>query len=202
MTSIHLDDVSKRYGYIWGVKNVSFSAHTGTILGISGRNGSGKSTIIKLISGLHSPTSGIITIKVDEKVISTQHYYKYFGLCTPYVDLIQEFTLREQFDFHNCFKSLKVTFKEFDDIIQIGKIQHDKKISEYSSGMKQRIMLALTLLSDVPIVLLDEPTSYLDLQAKSWFKLLLNQSMNEKIIIIASNDTFDLELCQYIYHIV
>lgn len=200
MTTLQLEAVSKRFGYVWVVKNISFIVDNDCTFGISGRNGSGKSTIIKLISGLLRPTEGNITLSVSGIKITPTQFYLHQSLAAPYTDLIQEFTLREQFTFHNTFKPLKVTFSEFDNILQLGRSHHQKTMSEFSSGMRQKVMIALTLLSDVPLVLLDEPTAFLDVQAKSWFAALLHQYANDRIIIIASNDGFDLDLCSYIYN--
>ena len=67
--------------------------------------------------------------------------------------------------------------------------------------MKQKIQLALALMSDTPFLLLDEPTSFLDLNAKSWFSNLLLENKKNRIVVIASNDGFDLGLCDEVVHL-
>ena len=199
MTEIFVKKLSKRYGYQWVVKDFDSHFQSDKIYGIAGKNGSGKSTIIKMISGYLTPTSGEIQYNIDEKKIGIDNVFKYVSLAAPYTDLINEFTLSEMFSFHCKFKKLHkpLTFKEFEKIIHLPN-QKEKTLQHFSSGMKQKIQLALAILSDTPILLLDEPTSFLDQYNKEWFADLLNVYKNNRIVVIASNDSFDLNLCENI----
>jgi ABC-type multidrug transport system ATPase subunit len=117
-------------------------------------------------------------------------------MAAPYTDLINEYTLQEMFEFHIKFKQIKedIDFKQFESIIELPG-QSQKSLQHFSSGMKQKIQIALALLSETPIVLLDEPTSFLDAKAKSWFEKLLVEYKNDRLILLASNDHFDLDQC-------
>ncbi len=196
MTQILIDQLSKRYGYHWIIRNFEYTFASETIYGISGSNGSGKSTLIKMISGYLTPTSGMIDYRIQGSKINVSSIFPYISLAAPYTDLINEYTLTEMLDFHLKFKKFKhkITFKEFEQKIHLSG-QKDKTLQHFSSGMKQKIQLALALMSDTPILLLDEPTSYLDYDAKAWFAALLAENAKDKIIIIASNDGYDLDLC-------
>jgi ABC-type multidrug transport system ATPase subunit len=202
MTSIHLDKLSKRYGYQWIIHDFEAIFNANTIYGIAGNNGSGKSTLIKMLSGFLTPTSGNITYKINGKEIKVASIFPFISLSAPYTDLINEFTLAEMYGFHQKFKKLtnNLTFKEFEQKIALSG-QKDKTLLHFSSGMKQKIQLALALLSDTPILLLDEPTSYLDNNAKAWFTDLLKENAKDRIVIIASNDVYDLNLCQKLLHL-
>lgn len=202
MTEIYLDRISKRYGYHWIIKDIEARFVSGLTYGIAGSNGSGKSTLIKMISGFLTPTNGKIDYLIENKHINVEAIFPYLALTAPYTDLINEYTLSEMFDFHCKFKKLRhpVSYREFEDKINLSG-QKNKTLHHFSSGMKQKIQLGLSVLSDTPILLLDEPTSFLDNNAKAWFTQLLSDNSNDKIIIIASNDTYDLDLCSDIINL-
>lgn len=202
MNEIAINKLSKRYGYQWIIKDFEARFCADKIYGIAGSNGSGKSTLIRMISGFLTPTNGEIRYWINGQNISVESIFPFMSLAAPYTDLINEFTLREMLAFHQKFKKFKhpITFEEFEKIIRLTG-QKDKILHHFSSGMKQKIQLALALLSDTPVLLLDEPTSYLDNEAKKWFSDLLAENKFNKVVIIASNDKYDLDLCTEIIHL-
>lgn len=202
MTEIVASNVSKRYGYQWIIKDFSHTFLSNQICGISGSNGSGKSTLIKMLSGFLTPTSGRFDFFIHDNKCNTDRLFKYVSLAAPYTDLINEYTLEENFAFHSKFKSMVdcIDFKTFETKI-ILKGHSQKTLQHFSSGMKQKIQLALALMSDTPILLLDEPTSFLDNNAKKWFSDLLSEYSRDRLVIIASNDHFDLNLCSEVVHL-
>ena len=199
MIKIELENLSKRYGYQWIIRNLSVKMNNTLIHGITGSNGSGKSTLIKILSGYLSPSTGILSYTINNKQVSVEKVFQYVSLAAPYTDLINEYTLEEMLAFHTKFKPFKskISYSEFEEIIQL-KVAKTKTLDHYSSGMKQKIQLALAILSDNPILLLDEPTSFLDAKAKQWFQNLLLQNKEDRLVIIASNDSFDLQFCDHL----
>jgi ABC-type multidrug transport system ATPase subunit len=193
------EKLCKRYFYQWIIKDLDFVFESGESYAIEGRNGSGKSTLIKMLSGYLSPSSGRLNYKINGVDIHPARVYKNITLAAPYTDLIQEFSLKEVFDFHIRFKPLykNMSFSEFESFIEL-KNQGDKQIRFFSSGMKQKVQLALAVLSNSELLLLDEPTSYLDENAKAWFRSMMAQFKTARTIIIASNDRFDKDLCRNI----
>jgi len=113
-------------------------------------------------------------------------------MCTPYLSIPEEFTLNELLRFHQQLKPLKETYsgERFADFLQI-EYEEDKAIHLFSSGMKQRVKLALALLSTTPIVLLDEPLNNLDESGKNWYQQLVNSTMNDRLIVVCSNNQKD-----------
>ena len=194
-----LSDICKRYGYQWVIRNCSYNFPANSISGIAGHNGSGKSTLIKIISSYLSPTEGSIVYKFDNQVISESSIYSYISFVGPYTSLIKEYTLEELFDFHFIFKGRReqIEYADFYDLLEL-KLNKGKRMGELSSGMNQRVQLALALYSDTSLLLLDEPTSYLDLDAKKWFYSQLKKCGENRTIIIASNDEEDFNLCEMI----
>jgi ABC-type multidrug transport system ATPase subunit len=193
---IYVQNLSKRYGYHWIIKDLNYTFDQSVIYGISGRNGSGKSTLIKLISGYLSPSEGKIIYELNGAIISVSQVYKHLSWVAPYTDVIQEFTLEEIYHFHKKFKKLRndLSFQEFLNMLE-WKNTNEKEIKFFSSGMNQKLQLALAVLSDTDLLILDEPTSFLDQNAKIWFKNFLMNFCDNRIVIISSNDPFDLSLC-------
>ena len=197
-----LNNISKRYLYEWIIRDLSIAFPSGSIQGITGINGSGKSTVIKMISGFLSASKGDIEYSMDNKNIGRSDIYKYISLAAPYTDLINEYDAGENFQFHTKFKNV-VQGIEKGDFLEIVKLDKNKgkQIQYYSSGMKQRLQLGLAILTDAPLLLLDEPTSYLDKENKYWFYDLLSTYKKGKTIIIASNDEEDFQFCEKVHNI-
>jgi ABC-type multidrug transport system ATPase subunit len=189
-------DISKRFGYQWIIKNCNFQFKSGHITGISGMNGSGKSTLLRILSGYLSPTSGIVEYREDGKRVNRNDIFRYLSFVGPYTGLIGEFTMKEQFEFHFKFKRKRenITFEEFKDWLAI-EVNSNKRITDYSSGMNQRLQLGLAMKSNTSLLILDEPTSFLDKSAKKWFYTNLKQDSADRTVIIASNDEEDFQLC-------
>lgn len=199
MSVIRAASISKRYTYRWVLKDISCDFSSGKVWGISGNNGSGKSTLIKILSGYLSPSGGSVTYRAGDDDVRGDKVYQYMSLVAPYTDIVNEFTLNEMFDFHKKFKPMRenLTFREFEELIHLTG-HNDKPLSHFSSGMKQKINLALALLSDTPFLLLDEPSSFLDEYARQWFAGLLRAHWEGRVVVIASNDPTDLSLCSEI----
>jgi ABC-type multidrug transport system ATPase subunit len=169
------------------------------IYGVSGMNGSGKTTLLQMLAGLIPPSKGQIQYWATEQLIPEENWYQYVSYAAPYADVYEYMNLSELF-YH--YKSLKVFEKEFcfTDFVELVYLQsHEHKlIKTYSSGMKQRLKLGLSILSRSGVLFLDEPQSNLDQRAKEWFCELLKLYRNKKIIIIASNETQDFEIADKI----
>lgn len=184
---IELKDIGKRYGLEWIFRKVNFQFESGHSYALTGHNGSGKSTLLKIISGGLTPSEGQIVFQVKGQEKSALEIAHEVSFAAPYVHLIEDFTLKEMIDFHFKFKEMKVASKdEFMDILGL-QAHTDKIISKFSSGMMQRLKLSLAILSETSILLLDEPTSYLDENAIQWYKNLLAQYQHDRLLIIGSN---------------
>lgn len=196
------DQLCKRYLYDWIIKDLSRDFVSKSVTGVSGINGSGKSTLMKILSGWLSPSKGSIVYRHQEEIVPTSEVHRYVSIVAPYTDLIQEYDLREMYHFHTGFRDLKGIsgFAHFEEVVKL-KGHKGKALQYYSSGMKQRVQLALATLSKSPLLLLDEPTSYLDTENKAWFYELLTNNTEGKTVIIASNDDEDFQLCSDVLHL-
>lgn len=194
MISISAEGLSKRYDYNWIIKDWSHDFLANSITGISGRNGSGKSTLLKILSGYLPPSKGELHYLYRGYAFKHDQLYQHLAMVAPYTDLIAEFTMEEMFRFHTQVRSMRddITYPQFVDIVELQKTH--QQIQYFSSGMNQRLQLALQILSDTPLLLLDEPTSYLDTEARRWTYRLLEQYSIDRTIIISSNDFADFDL--------
>ncbi len=188
MVQITLIDVGKQYNSDWIFSGLScqFSPSEHTV--ILGANGSGKSTLLQIILSCITPTLGAISYTKDGLKISVQNAFRLMSISAPYIELIEEFTLEEMINFHRRLKPLirNLTAREVTTICHLENSYH-KLISNFSSGMKQRLKLALAIMSDTPILLLDEPTTNLDQEGIEWYKELIEQYKKDRTIVVSSN---------------
>lgn len=187
--NINLSCIGKQFNYKWIFRNLDLQINSGERLGISGHNGSGKSTLIKLLSGYLSQTTGELTYSFNEKKVSRDDIFRYISICAPYIDLINEFTVKEMVQFHSKAKNIG----KVDEIIAFCYLEDSSNvhIQDLSSGMLQRLKLGLCLSTPAQIYLLDEPTSNLDKQGIDWFRNSINIVSTDAIFIVASNVEHD-----------
>jgi ABC-type multidrug transport system ATPase subunit len=184
-------NLSKKFRQEFVIRDFSHQFKVGHSYAITGPNGSGKSTLLQLIAQFTLPNSGkIVMTGIDPELVYTQITY-----AAPYVELIEEYTLPEHLAIlvKNNYLPSSIdidTLEKFIDL-QPGRF---KLIKNYSSGMRQKIKLGFALLSERPVLLLDEPTTNFDEQAKQWFFNRL-KDQRHKLIIIASNELSEIEFC-------
>lgn len=185
---VSLNQISKRYNFNYIFKEVEARVEPGKPLVILGPNGSGKSTLLGIISG-HIPASGgKISWELKGVALEDSLVYQHISLAAPYLELIEDFTLEEQVHFHFRLKPSAegLTTKEIVELSGLEKAKN-RKIHYFSSGMKQRLKLTLAILSDVPLLLLDEPLSNLDASGAEWYAGLINRFGEKKSIVVCSN---------------
>jgi ABC-type multidrug transport system ATPase subunit len=197
MFTIQVKNASKRFHNEWIFKNLDLELSSGDTLAITGGNGSGKSTLLKCLSGAIPLTSGTIQYQAGSTQISEEHWFRSLALATPYLELPEEFTLSEVINFHFQFKNPLQNQTNTEILEVLGLEKHKSKaISQFSSGMKQRVKLALAIFSEVPLLLLDEPTTNLDTQGLSWYLKLIQQYSPGRILVICSNDPREYDFCE------
>jgi ABC-type multidrug transport system ATPase subunit len=185
---VELSNISKNFQNHSVFKNVNLVLPGGYKGVILGGNGSGKSTLLKIISTALTPSSGEVEYTINNQVLSSEKRFKHVAFCGPYTEMIEDFSLKELLRFQQSFRPFiqGLDQRTILDIIQLARFE-DKHIKTYSSGMKQRVRLALTILSDTPLLLLDEPTSNLDPQGKKWYQNLVEEYVGERSVVVASN---------------
>ncbi len=193
MTKISLNQAGKRFNKDWIFSNLDFQFDQGEQYAIIGNNGSGKSTLLQIIAGYGSLTKG----KIEWEGHDASTIFQDISFAAPYLELVEEFTTLEQIHFHTQFKPLQNKLS-VDSIIELIGLKNaaDKQIRYFSSGMKQRLKLALAIFSDSPILLLDEPCSNLDKEGYELYHHLIAMYAMHKLIIVGSNDTAEYQFCK------
>lgn len=192
-----LTNIAKHFGREVVFQNIALTLASGSRTAILGPNGSGKSTLLQTIGGALIPTHGSVQHSVDGKTIQQQEVYRYVSIAAPYLGLYEDLSLRQAIAFHARFKPFKQGISG-SDVAAIAYLETaiDKPVLHFSSGMKQRLKLALAILSDTPLLLLDEPASNLDAQAVEWFRDLLRKHLGGRTLVVASNrQALEHDLC-------
>lgn len=199
---IQLSNVGKHFHYNWVFKNLDYQFEGTGIYGITGSNGSGKSTLLQIICGFLTPSKGEIQYFHNGHPIMIENLYSYMTLVTPHLDLLEEFSLKEHIHFQTAFKPLKEGFTPESILTLTNLYKHrNKAIKYFSSGMVQRLRLALAFFFESPLILLDEPTSHLDREGINWYKDLVGEYGKDRCLLISSNNPEDLESCHYFLNI-
>ncbi|MFN0048282.1 MAG: ATP-binding cassette domain-containing protein [Cytophagales bacterium] len=185
---IVLEDISKKYNNQWIFRHINLHLTENNIYAITGPNGSGKSTFISIISGFSLPTEGKLAFKSKKMLLSEDVYFKQVSIAAPYLELIEELTLTELIDFHFKFVPI-LTNKTKESLIEYSLLENSKHkpIRFFSSGMKQRLKLALALFTDKPILIFDEPTINLDEEGAKWYQKAVEELRQNRMLIISSN---------------
>lgn len=185
---VSVKEIGKRFNFNWIFRNLSHTFTAGRPTVLLGSNGSGKSTLLQILAGAAHPSAGEIIWKQDGIAVPPESVYRYIGYAAPYMDIIDEFSFREQLGFHFSLKAAcgNIPVREIIELSGLKKAA-DRRLSYFSSGMKQRVKLTLAILSDTPLLLLDEPLSNLDRQATRWYRELIRDFGKERTIIVCSN---------------
>jgi len=199
MLAVKLKGAGKRFQRDWIFKKLDLNLENGIKMAITGNNGSGKSTLIKCLSAQMPLTEGEMTFFLDQKMVSPEEIYKHLVISAPYVELPEEFTLKEFLEFHFQFKKPEDNINT-KTLLKLLYLENaiNKPISFFSSGMKQRLKLGICFFSQSPFVLLDEPTSNLDEKGIGWYREMISRFGKNKCIVIASNDPREYNFCEQI----
>jgi len=190
---ISLAQACKRFNKEWIFKNLNFQFEAGKHYALVGNNGSGKSTLLQIIAGYSGLTKG----SIEWTPFDANNIYEQISFAAPYLELVEEFTATEQFEFQAQFKPIQkeLSTEKILELIGLKNAAH-KQIRYYSSGMKQRLKLALAIFSDCPILLLDEPCSNLDKEGYALYDTLIKDYAMHKLIIVGSNDPAEYHFCK------
>ena len=200
---VTLVEVGKQFTRNWIFRNLSLSISTPQKIAVLGQNGSGKSTLLQILSGHLSATEGIVQFSNEGKQIEPDEVFRRISIAAPYLELIEEFTLREIVDFHFRFKKpvLNHSSKEIIELMELEKAK-EKVFKYFSTGMKQRAKLALAILSDVDLVLIDEPLTNLDKEGGLWYRKMVEEYLVKKSVAICSNHNApEYEFCDQVMNI-
>ncbi len=188
---IEISNLTKQYGKIKAVDNVSFTVQKGEILGFLGPNGAGKSTTMNILTGFISSTSGTVKVAGYDVLENPLEVKKHIGYLPELPPLYMDMTVNEYLDF--CANLKSVSSKEWksqkNDIMELVKITHvsHRLIKNLSKGYKQRVGLAQALVGTPEVLILDEPTVGLDPKQIIEIRKLIKALGKNHTIILSSH---------------
>ncbi len=189
---IKLSSAGKKFGREWIFRKVNLDIAAGQKIAILGLNGSGKSTLLQALTGYLTLNEGELTYSINQEKIEEEKLYAYISLASPYLELVEDFTLQEQIEHAAIYKAFSNKLTTENIVELSGLAAHkDKYIKLFSSGMKQRLKLTLAILADAPILFLDEPTTNLDATVIDWYKNMIANYALHKTIVVCSNSIKD-----------
>ena len=197
--AIEASYLTKKYSSRILFSEISFTVKAGECLGITGYNGSGKGTLLKIIAGIVQPSSGSIKISCGNADLDAEEKLLYMGMVSPEMQLYDALSGYENIILLSGSRGLKITTSEAArvcDRIGLG-LKGAELVKTYSTGMKQRLKIGLLLGIDAPVWLLDEPSSNLDREGKKIVLETIGTALEQgKHIILASNDEAEVLYAQ------
>ncbi len=193
---IELNAVAHQFGWRHVFAPLSASVSSGQTLVISGINGAGKSTLLRIIAGLLTPSEGSVSITFAGQKQDAVSRRNAIGYVAPDLTLYRELSAAENLQFFARLRGIELTRDELIAILtQVGLRGRGKDlVGTYSSGMRQRLKYAFALLSQPPILLLDEPTANLDIHGIAIVEqIVAEQKQRGGISIVATNEPRELE---------
>ena len=200
--TIEIKNLNKQYNKILAVKNINFKINKGSIVGLLGPNGCGKTTTIGMILGLIKPTSGTVFINSQniENENNRTKVLEKVNFISPYVELPKKLTVEENLKVYGKLYGVNNLKDKISDLMkQLNLLEFNKrKTGELSSGQKNRVSLAKALINEPEILLLDEPTASLDPDVGDFIRTYLEDFASKKntTILLASHNMNEVErLC-------
>ena len=192
--------LSKTYNTKEAVKDVSFEVNQNEIIGILGPNGCGKTTTIGMILGLLKPSKGKVLINGVEIESQRVDLLNQLNFISPYIELPKKLTVRQNLEVYGRLYDIKKLKEKIDYLSEKLRLYEfiDELIGELSSGQKNRVSLAKSIINDPKVLLLDEPTASLDPETGDFIRSFLEEYQQEKktSILLASHNMTEVErLC-------
>lgn len=203
MANIKLSDITKTIKKKTVLENINLEMHSGTVTGFKGINGSGKTMLMRMITGLIRPTSGSVYID-DKELHKDISFPPSVGALLENPAFIDGYTGKENLKLLAGIKGL-VTDDEIDEILDFVGLSNakDKKYKKYSLGMKQRLGIAAAVMEKPEIVILDEPTNSLDSEGVEMVKSLVQREKERQSLVIIACHEYEIlkSLSDIIYSI-
>jgi ABC-2 type transport system ATP-binding protein len=198
--AIEIINLNKKYKNTLAVKNINFKINKGSIIGLLGPNGCGKSTTIGMMLGLIKPTSGSVIINKENVENNRTGLLQKMNFISPYIELPKKLTIEENLKVYGRLYGVQDLENKVLGLIEKLNLADFKKrkTGELSSGQKNRVSLAKALINDPEILLLDEPTASLDPDVGDYVRGIIEDyaSKKNKTILIASHNMDEVErLC-------
>lgn len=198
---LEAESLTKNFGAIRAVDNLNFELKQGSMTALLGGNGAGKTTTLSMLLGLLLPSAGKIRIFDYDFVKDRYPALKKMNFSSPYVDLPQRLTVRENLTVYAKLYGLKDVESAISEMVEFFRLKAfiDRRVRKLSAGQKTRVSLAKALINHPELLLLDEPTASLDPETVEWIREFLFTYQKERgaTILLASHDMKEVEqLCE------
>lgn len=200
---LKIQQLSKNFGQKTVLNKISFSINKGQIVGLVGENGAGKSTLLSILATLQQPTTGTISLNEHKYADHLKNVRKQIGFVPQDIAIWDELTVEENMVFFEKLSWVKKSRDELRQLCLNMKLDQWKEpVKILSGGMKRKLNLAISLIHDPQILLLDEPTVGIDLKSRTEIGAYLHElaTSQDKIIIYTSHDMDEItSLCDYVF---
>ena len=190
--------LTKRFGTQEAVSDLSFGVERGDVYGFLGENGAGKSTTMRMLVGLITPTSGTVEVMGQEMKRGNTKALEHMGAMIERPDMYRYLTGLDNLKYFGALGGKKVTPGRLAEVLEMVGLtgREGDKVHAYSQGMKQRLGIAIALVNDPEILILDEPSNGLDPQGIADMRTLITRLSQEhgKTILISSHLLHEIEL--------
>lgn len=186
-TSLQISNLTKTFGSITAVDNLNLKALSGSVIALLGPNGAGKSTLMNMIAGYLAPDSGKIEVLEKDITLHPLEAKKAIGFLPEGSPLYPDMSVKNFLQYIGELKGISAKrLQEVAELAQITPVWQQKN-ETLSKGYQRRVGFAASILSDPPILLLDEPTDGLDPNQKEHIQRLIRQMGKEKTILISTH---------------
>ena len=197
---ITINNLAKSFKNILAVKNISFKIYKGTIIGLLGPNGCGKSTTMGMMLGLIKPSAGTVIINGQNIEYNRTKLLEKMNFISPYIELPKKLSVEENLKVYGRLYGVENLNDKISDLMEKLNLTEfrKRKTGELSSGQKNRVSLAKALINDPEILLLDEPTASLDADVGDYVRSFIENYASTKgsTILLASHNMNEVErLC-------
>ena len=197
---ITINNLAKSFKNILAVKNISFKIYKGTIIGLLGPNGCGKSTTMGMMLGLIKPSAGTVIINGQNIEYNRTKLLEKMNFISPYIELPKKLSVEENLKVYGRLYGVENLNDKISDLMEKLNLTEfrKRKTGELSSGQKNRVSLAKALINDPEILLLDEPTASLDPDVGDYVRSFIENYASTKgsTILLASHNMNEVErLC-------
>lgn len=191
---IEIDQVGKSYGAHRVLASVSAELRFGDTLVVTGRNGAGKSTFLRIVAGLIRPSVGSVQFWIGDTLLDVQGRQRHLGFVGPDVQLYRELTAYEHLAFVARLHAVALDNLAMEHaLVHVGLDgRGSEAVGGFSSGMRQRLRYALALVHQPAVLILDEPTTNLDLSGIAIVDEIVGSARQRGIVIVATNEPRDL----------
>ncbi|GBC99395.1 putative ABC transporter ATP-binding protein YxlF [bacterium HR17] len=190
--ALHCDNLGKAFGRRWLFRHLSVTVSSGTCVVIVGPNGSGKTTLLRMLCGLAAPTEGAIWWHRDGLRVPPRMARRWLGAVLPDCEPYAELTAAENLQMVAALQGVPTErAAEWLERVQLRHAQH-QLVGTFSSGMRLRLKLAMALVHTPVVLLLDEPTAFLDAAGRHLVGELIAAQKQRGLVVLATNDERDV----------